>query len=107
MKVEITAKAVNSKVLVEHISGTIKDGIHAVEMTWGNDEERSIFLEYINSLLHEAWNAGKIEQWKVQCNSLNNNADDILNGMFVLDVHFKQKHCLNVTKLRYTIRENE
>lgn len=107
MKVDITSKAVNSKLLFDHISSTIKDGIHAVEMSWGNDEERSIFLEYINSLLHEAYNAGKVEQWKVQCNSLNNDADDMLNGKYILDIHYRQKHCLNVTKMRYTIRENE
>ncbi len=107
MDVQVTSKSVNSKLLFTAISEAIKEGIRQVDLTWSNEEERSVFLDYLNSLLHEVWNQGKIEQWKVQCNSLNNKADDMLNGKFILDVNYRQKHCLNVTKITFTIRENE
>jgi len=105
MNVTTTTKAINSKKLFSEVNDLIKDGIFSVELDWQDDEERSVFVDFLNSLLHEFWNNGNIEQWKVQCNNLNNTTEDMMNGKFILEVHYKQKHCLNTSKITYEIQE--
>lgn len=105
MDIKTTTKSINSKVLLNEIDTLIKDGIFSVKLTWKHEEERTIFIDFLNSLLHEFWVKGDIQQWKVQCNSLNNNTEDMLNGKFILDIHYKQKNCLNTSVITYTIQE--
>lgn len=105
MDVSTNSKAVNSKLLYESINELIRDGIFSVDMNWRNEDERGLFIDYLNSLLHEYYVNGVIEQWKIQCNGLNNKAENMLDGTFILDVSYKQKHCLNTTQITYTIQE--
>lgn len=105
MNVQTVSKSINSKALYSEINEIIRDGIFSVELAWHDDEERSVFVDFLNSLLHEFWSNGVIEQWKVQCNTLNNTTEDMMDGTFILDIYYKQKHCLNTSKISYTIRE--
>lgn len=105
MEIKMTSRAINSQTLLREMDKLIQDGINSVELTWKNEEERSIFVDFLNSLLHEFWNKGDIEQWKVQCNTLNNKLEDMLNGKFILDISFRQRNCLNVSKITYTVQE--
>ncbi len=82
----------------------IRDAILSVDMSWDNEDERTMFTDYLNSLLHEYWANDEITQWKVQCNTLNNKAEDMINGKYVIDISYRQKHCLNTTKITYTIQ---
>ena len=105
MYITTTLKAINSKSLYVEIDEIITDGIFAVELDWQDDNDRGIFIEFINSMLHEFWDRGDIEQWKIQCNTLNNTIEEMMNGKFNLDIYYKQRHCLNTSKITYTIIE--
>lgn len=105
MEIQTKTRAVNSRRLFDEMNKLITDALNSVDMSWGNEDERTMFLEYLNSLLHEFYTNGLIEQWKVQCNSLNNLAEDMMNGKYILEISFVQKHCLNTTRIEYTIQE--
>ena len=105
MNVTSTTKAINNKRLFSDINELVRDGIFSIDLAWSNEEDRSVFIDFLNSLLYEFWTNGDIEQWKIQCNNLNNTTEDMLSGKYILDIHYKQKHCLNTSKIAYTILE--
>jgi len=101
--INTTCKAINSKLLFKEIDEIVKDGLFSVELVWIDEENREVFLSFLNSLMQEFWANGAIEQWKVQCNLQNNTVDDMMQGIFNVDVYYKQKNCLNTTQITYTI----
>ena len=105
MNVKVKTRAINSKRLFNEIDELVHEGLQTVDIAWEIDDEREIFLDFLNSMLQEFWSKGEIEQWKVQCNSLNNKTDDMLNGIVNLDIYYKQKHCLNTSRITYTFQE--
>jgi len=106
MNITIVKKAVNSKLLFEEINNLILDGFNSVRLNWRNDDERGLFIEFLSTLFIELIETNHIEQWKVQCNNNNNKTQDMVDGTFNLDIFYKQKHCLNVTNIRYIIQED-
>ena len=105
MEIKITTKAVNSKLLFQEVNELILDGLETVNLNWRNDDERGLFLEFLNSMFSEIQENDMIEQWKVRCNSNNNRTKDMLSGIFVIDIYYKQRNCLNTTNIRYTLQE--
>lgn len=102
-----TTKAVNSKVLLNDISSFIEEGIDDMGVIWGSDSHRESFIGIIEEWLDEKSEEGKIEQYKVACDLRNNKVSDMEKGVFVLEVHYKQRHCANTTQLRYDIKEED
>ena len=107
MKIDTTSKSVNSKVLFKEINENLRDGIFTVDINWQNSEERDIFINFMHTAMSEFYEKGKIDQWRIQCNGKNNTAEDMGKGIFVIEVHYKQKNCLNTTTIKYTVREKE
>lgn len=105
VKLKIIKKDVNSKVLFNEINNLISDVFDTIDVPWKREENRDLFVEYINSVLYEFWDKESITQWKVICNSLNNTTQDLINGKITLEVFYRQKHCLNTTKITYYIEE--
>lgn len=105
MKLKITPVSVNSKRLFLSINELVEEGIVTSRVSWSNDEERELFCDFLNSMFHEIYDTGFIEQWKIKCNKQNNKMEDILEGRINLEVHYKQRNCLNITKIKYEIQE--
>ena len=105
MELKTEAKAINSRSLYNTIDDLFKDALTSVGIDWNNDDERTRFVDFLNSILYEFYDNGHIEQWKVVCGSKNNTAQDMIEGRFVLEAHYKQKNCLNTSKIIYTIQE--
>lgn|SRR5688572_4688890 len=99
-------KAINNKLLVEEVVSFVDDAIINFGVNWESDAQRESFVEHIKELMSELVEEERIEQFKVVCDRRNNSSDDMLDGIFKFDVHFKQRNCLNTTKVLYTIRTN-
>ena len=106
MEIKVTTKSVNSKMLFQEINDLILDGLESVDLNWRNDDERELFIQFLNSMFSEIQENDVIEQWKVQCNSNNNNTKDMLSGIVVIDIYYKQRNCLNTTNIKYTLQED-
>lgn len=102
---KVTLKAVNNKSLVKSITDYIEDGIKSLGVGWNNESHRSAFVQIIEEFLENLLEAEeKIEQYKVVCDRRNNKIIDMERSIYSIDVEFKQKHCLNKTKIHYFIR---
>lgn len=99
--------AVNSKPLFDEITEYIHEGLDETSMNWFDDMYRESFVEVIDEWLEQYADEGRIEQWKVVCDSRNNKTKDIEDGKFILDVYYKQWNCLNTTHLHYIIQMDE
>ena len=102
---KLIKKSVNSKDLFNNISEFVEDGIITGGILWGNEIHRSSFVDVIGDLLEEEMNENKIDQWNVICDLRNNTISEMNKGIYVLEVLYRQKHCLNTTRLIYTIKD--
>ena len=104
---KVTLKAVNNKSLVKSITDYIEDGIKSLGVGWNNESHRSAFVQIIEEFLENLLETDeKIEQYKVMCDRRNNKIVDTERSIYNIDIEFKQKHCLNKTKIHYFIRAN-
>jgi hypothetical protein len=105
-EVKKTFKAIVDKHICKEIDEFIDSGIHDLGIRWSSDMNRQSFVEIIEDELQGYVEDGLIEQYKVIMDKRNNKAADMANGIYKLEVHFRQMHCLTVTKLLYTITDN-
>jgi len=105
---KLTTKSVNSKVLFKEINEFIEDGIQTAGVLWSSETHRESFVDIVEEYLDvEFVETGKISQVKVVCDSRNNKMSVMESGVYNFDVYFRQNHCLNVTELHYTIKEDD
>ncbi len=105
LNLSVTTKSINSKSLFQEIDKVVRDGMFSVDLSWQDEENREIFVSFLNSVMHEYYENGVIEQWKILCNNLNNNVEDMLQGKVDVDIYFKQRNCLNTSRITYSILE--
>lgn len=103
--ISVTNNSINSKKLYNEIDQIVRDGIFSVDLPWMEEANRELMVSYLNSVMQEYWEQNVIEQWKIQCNTLNNTVDDMLQGKINLDIYYKQKNCLNTSRITYTLIE--
>jgi len=103
---KLTSKAVNSKSLLAEVHEIVVEGMTETGVNWSSDVQRDSFVEFIEDYMMELADEGKIEQWDVRCDGRNNKASDMSNGKYVMDVVYKQRHCLNTTTLHYEIEDD-
>ena len=104
IKFNLTTKAVNSKPLLADITKLIQEGLNSRGITWASELHREAFADGLNEILHNDFvEPGRIEQWNVICDRRNNTMKDMNNGSYFLEVRYKQKNCLNFTRLLYHI----
>lgn len=99
-------RAVNSKVLLHEISFLVEEGLDDMGVIWSSDTHRESFVDLVEDWLHEKGDKGLIEQWNVVCDLRNNKIADMEAGNYVFEVFYRQKHCLNMTHLRYEIQDD-
>lgn len=104
---KLTKKSVNSKRLFNEIHEFIEDGIVSGGIMWSGESHRESFVSIIEEFLEEFHQDGKISQCNVICDYRNNSPEEMDKGNYTLFVHFKQKNCLNTTKLIYNITCNK
>jgi hypothetical protein len=102
---KLEKKSVNSKILCNEIQHQIEDLIINGEVLWSSDTHRESFVETIDDLLSGLHEQGKLDQWNVMCDLRNNSIDQMDRGIYTFESSYKQKNCLNTTRLIYTIKD--
>lgn len=100
-------KSSNSKTLLHQITFLIEEGIDDMGIIWSSDTHRESFVDLVDDWLADKADEGLIQQWNVVCDLRNNKIADMEASRFILDIYFKQVHCVNMTQVRYTIDDNE
>lgn len=103
----LTHRAVNSQLLLNEIHDFIIMGMEDTGVNWSSDVQREAYVQMIDEFMQEVAGENKIEQWDIRCDGRNNSAADMNQGRYVMEVWYRQRHCLNVTKLRYDIDDDE
>jgi len=108
MSKEITIKHynVNSKLLLIEIEDFVMDGLSTSAMLLNDERYREMICETLSDLLWEYKDSNVVDNFKVVGDQRNNTRKDLDNGIFKLDIYYKQHHCLNTTHLSYKIDDN-
>jgi hypothetical protein len=91
---------------MNEIHDIVVEGMTETGINWSSDVQRDSFIDMLDDFMHEVADEGKIEQWDVRCDGRNNKSSDMNDGRFILDVAYKQRHCLNTTVLHYDIEDD-
>lgn len=99
-------KSVNNKRIAQEIAQFVEEGIINFGVTWESDIQRQAFVEIVEDTMESYVEDGTIEQYKVICDLRNNKIADMERGIYKFDVTYKQKNCVNTTKILWTIDVN-
>ena len=102
---KVEKRSVNSKVLCEEIQMNVEQLITSAGVIWGSDAHRDGFIETCNDGLGMLEEQGKIEQGNAVCDLRNNSIQNMDKGIYIVEISYKQKNCLNTTRLIYTIKD--
>lgn len=102
---KVEKRSVNSKTLCEHIQKDIEELITSAGVMWGSDVHRDGFVETIGDYMQLLQEADKIDQWDSKCDLRNNTIAQMDKGIYIYEVNYRQKNCLNTTRLIYTIKD--
>lgn len=100
---KIISKAVNSKRLYDEVEDFVSTSMSDIGVNWSSDAQRASYVEMLEDYFTELAEDDRIEQFDVRCDGRNNKIKDMNDGKFILDLRYRQRHCLNVTQVRYTI----
>lgn len=102
---KLIKKSVNNKAIFTEIHKFIDEGIITGQVLWSNDLHRQSFIELVGDTLEQFEIEGLIDQWNVISDLRNNTIVDMDAGIYVMEVQYRQKNCLNTTRLVYTIKD--
>lgn len=102
---KLVKKAVNNKALFNSIHQFVDEGIIAGGILWSNDIHRQSFIDVIGDFLDDLMFNGIIDQWNVISDLRNNTIRTMDAGTYVIDITYRQKNCLNTTRLTYTVQD--
>lgn len=94
--VTLKTKNVNSKLLFQEINKMLFEEISDSTIRWSDDSYREAIDDIISTMLEEYREETKITQFNVISNSIH-------KRLHTITVKYRQKHCLNVTEIVYTI----
>jgi hypothetical protein len=102
---KLEKRSVNNKLIFTEIHKFIEDGILTGQVLWGNDTHRESFVEIIGDCMEQVQMEGFIDQWNVISDLRNNTIADMDKGIYVMEIQYRQRNCLNTTRLIYTIKD--
>lgn len=103
---KLEKRSVNNKALFKKVHDFVHEGILTGQVLWNNDIHRQSFVDVVNDVLLEIADEDIIDQWNVVCDIRNNTITQMDKGIYVLEVAYRQKNCLNTTRLVYTITDS-
>lgn len=102
-KIKIVQRSINSKILFEKINDVIYESMTKNIVRWTSDQHRASFVRAIEDFMLGLAECGEIQVFKVICDKRNNKSFAESAKGFCFEVHFKQPHCLNTSKIEYHI----
>ena len=102
---KLEKRSVNNKLIFTEIHKFIEEGILTGQVVWKNDLHRQSFVDVVGDLLEQVMNEGFIDQWNVISDLRNNSVADMDKGIYVIEIQYRQRNCLNTTRLIYTVKD--
>lgn len=96
-------RSVNSKELANAVCDFLDSGIEDLGVSWASESHRAAFAQIVEDLLLDLQETGKIEQMKVVFDRRNNPPEHNEKGLYHFELQYKQRHCVNITKIIYHI----
>lgn len=92
---------VNSPKLLEALTSGIEELIMDSTVDMTKASHRDSFLDVMEDWFNDNIEQGLIEQFNVICDNRNNTKQDLMSGDVIVDLYYRQRHCLNITHVRY------
>jgi hypothetical protein len=102
-KIKIKKRSINSERVFNKINEVVYESLSSLGVRWTSESHRNSFIEVIEDFLADLAEECEICQFKVLCDKRNNKTFSSQAKEFVLEIHFRQPHCLNVSKIEYHI----
>lgn len=102
---KVEKRSVNSKTLCDAIQKDIEELITNAGVVWSSDVHRDGFTQTIGDYMDLHVIDDKIDQWDCKCDMRNNTIEQMDKGIYTFEVNYRQKNCLNTTRLIYTIND--
>lgn len=102
---KVEKRSVNSKSLCDQIQKDVEELITSAGVIWSSDVHRDGFIETIGDYLEQVMDNDKIDQWDCKCDLRNNSIEEMDKGIYIFEISYRQKHCLNTTRLIYTVKD--
>lgn len=102
---KVEKRSVNSKMLCDEITKDVEELITTAGVLWSSDVHRDSFVDTIGDYLEQLSLDDKIDQWDSKCDLRNNTVAQMDKGIYTFEVSYRQKNCLNTTRLIYTIKD--
>ena len=106
MNYTLKTRAVNSKRLLASIRG-FEQIFTEYQIVWSNEGMRQSVVDMIDGMLKDIADSGRISQWNVVCDYRNNKVSAMTAGIYNITITYRQINCLNTTKLKYRIYEED
>ena len=101
--IKIVKRSVNSKQLFEKINECVFEAISNFGARWSNESYRKSFVDSLSNYLGMMAEEGLISQGKVIFDNRNNKTFSPSADKYMIEIHYKQVHCLNTSKIEYHI----
>lgn len=107
MIIKTQHRNINSKPIFNYINENVVDAIDSVGPYWISDDHREALVSFIDDVLYELQEQGKIYNYKVYSDDRNNPKPLITEDTYVVTLEYRQAHCINVTHLSYVFQNDE
>lgn len=102
---KVERRSVNSKSLCDTITKEVENLITGAGVMWGSDTHRAGFVDTVQDYLFQLEETDVIMQGNAICDMRNNTVEQMDKGVYTFEVAYRQKHCLNTTRVIYTIKD--
>ena len=92
---------VNSKILAAEIEDFVLDGLNTIPSLLSDEAYREMICDTLSELLQEMKDKNQVDNFKIVGDKRNNTKNDLDKGIYHLDIHYQQHHCINTTILSY------
>jgi len=102
--VHIETSGVNNEALTEElITYTIETLTNTFFHDMTEEHDRDIIIRYHEHFFEVMSDAGYIEQFDIIFDKRNNTKKEMSRGAFAIELKYKQKNCLNYTRVKFLI----
>lgn len=102
---KVEKKSVNNKAIFNELHKFLDEGIITGQVLWSNEIHRGAFVDIVGDYMLSLMEDSKIDQWNVISDLRNNTMAGMDKGIYIVEVQYRQRNCLNTTRLIYTITD--
>ena len=102
-QIRAVSRGITSNRLHKEIHDVLYETVTTISVKWTSDTHRTSFVEVIEEFFDDLKENGAIVQYRVTCDHRNNKQGFLNVKEHVLEVQYKQPHCLNTTSITFYI----